>query len=70
MIEEKSFPEDTEWLAKVNVDHGKYFTVEDRYIPAAKRTEAIQKAMANLRKNEHLNGVSLIPAKDYLKLNS
>jgi len=64
-----TYPKDTEWLAKVRVDHGKHFTVEDRYIRASTRLEAVHKQTTALLKNEALNGVSLIPAKEYAELN-
>ena len=62
-------PQETSWLAAVHVDHGKYFLVEQRYIDAPTREEAASRIMAKLRPNESLNGISLIPAKEYFALN-
>lgn len=59
----------TQWVAAVRVDHGKHFTVETRYVEAETRQQAIKKQTECLRANEALNGVSLIPAKEYMELN-
>lgn len=64
-----AYPEDTKWLACVRVDHGRYSTVEHRYPEAPTRGEAIGKAEGNLGPRDHLNGVSLVPAKDYWDTN-
>lgn len=61
--------QETEWVAAVRVDHGKHFTVETRYVKAETRLEAIAIQTAALLPNEALNGVSLIPAKEYMELN-
>ena len=63
------YPPNTSWHAYVKVDNGRYFTVESRYPKAATRNEAIQKLQDGLMPHEHLNGVSLIPAKEWLELN-
>ncbi len=70
MTPEETYPENTQWVACVRVDHGKHSIVEERYPEAATRKEAIAKSLAALLPNEHLNGVSLIPAKQYWEINS
>lgn len=65
-----TYPEDTKWLACVRVDHGKHSTVEHRYPTAGNRRDAIARATAALLPCEHLNGVSLVPADEYWKINS
>lgn len=70
MPDDPTYPADTQWLTCVRVDHGKHFTVENRYVAAATRKEAITKALNALKPNEGLNGVSLIPAKEYQALNA
>jgi hypothetical protein len=58
-----------EYIAWIRTDHGHYFQVDDRIVCGADRKDAISNANRLLAHNENLNGVSLIPADEWYKLN-
>lgn len=67
---ESTYEQEVTWICWLWVGYGKYHLNEERYIDAKSRKDAFKKMRLKLKPNEHLNGISLIPAKEYWALNS
>lgn len=66
----QQYPPDTEWVAHLCEDRGRYFHNRAVHVKGESRAKAVENALKLQASDVKVAGVSLIPANEYYALNA